>query len=296
MFESISAQAGPNWKLRLVLAVSTVALGAGFVSLWRMTQMPLKSFNGSLPPLSAVQSELASRLSEDVRGLSTIGERNIHRAGSLETTKGYLRNSLIQAGYTVSEQTYTVEGHPVNNLEAELVGRESGEGAVVVGAHYDSVAGTVGADDNASGVAAILELARMLHESKLRRTIRFVLFVNEEPPYFQTVRMGSYVYAGQLRHDGIPVSAMISLEMLGFYSEAASSRNTRLCLAFSTRAVAISSASSATANRDSWCKELPVGSASLQGFRPKALPHRRTGPASDGLINGRFGNTDIRPL
>ncbi len=224
MFESISAPEGPDWKLRLVLVASTVVLGAGFVSFWRMTQMPLKSFNGSLPPLSAVQSEVASRLSQDVRSLSTIGERNIHRSGSLETTTGYLRNSLVQAGYTVSVQTYTVEAPPVNNLEAELIGRESGEGAVVAGAHYDSVAGTVGADDNASGVAALLELARLLRESKLRRTIRFVLFVNEEPPYFQTVRMGSYVYAGQLRHDGTPVSAMISLEMLGFYSDAARSQ------------------------------------------------------------------------
>ena len=97
----------------------------------------------------------------------------------------------------MTDQTYDVEGHAVSNLEAELVGSDGAAGTVVVGAHYDSVAETVGADDNASGVAAALELARMLQGSKLRRTVRFVLFVNEEPPYFQAESMGSLVYARQ---------------------------------------------------------------------------------------------------
>ena len=74
----------------------------------------------------------------------------------------------------------------VANLEAQLLGSEKSEAAVVVGSHYDSVGGTVGANDNASGVAATLELARLLKGNKLHRTVRFVFFVNEEPPYFQT--------------------------------------------------------------------------------------------------------------
>lgn len=226
MFESINTPTRPNWMLRMAAAAVLVALGAGFVSLWRMTQMPLRSYKGSLFPLSEPLLDLANRLEAHVRYLSgTIGERNIHRAGSLQATTEYLRNNLVNAGYAVTEQTYTVEGHEVSNLEAQLVGRERDEGAVVVGAHYDSVPGTVGADDNASGAAATLELARMLQGSKLRRTVRFILFVNEEPPYFQTERMGSFVYARQLRHDGVPVSAMISLEMLGFYSDASGSQN-----------------------------------------------------------------------
>jgi Zn-dependent M28 family amino/carboxypeptidase len=139
-------------------------------------------------------------------------------------TSEYLRSSFAQSRFAVSEKPYTLDGQVVSNFEAELVGSDVGAGVVVVGAHYDSVAGTVGADDNASGVAAILELARMLQGSKLRRTVRFVLFVNEEPPYFQTEQMGSFVYARQLRRDGIPVSAMISLEMLGFYSDAPGSQ------------------------------------------------------------------------
>jgi hypothetical protein len=225
MFESISTPSRPNWVLCIALAAVIAALGAGAVSLWRMTQMPLRSFNGPLPALSAAQSELGNRLSEHVKYLSVaIGERNIERTGSLQAAIDYLRGELIQAGYNVTEQTYNMQGHAVSNLEAELVGSDGSAGTVVVGAHYDSVTGTVGADDNATGVAAVLELARDLRGSKMRRTVRFVLFVNEEPPYFQTEQMGSFVYARYLQHDGVPVSAMISLEMLGFYSDAPGSQ------------------------------------------------------------------------
>jgi len=220
MFESIRTSTRPNWKLRFVLAAMSFALGAGIVSLWRMIEMPLRSYQGDLPPLSAAQTELASRLHEHVSYLSTtIRERSAHFEGSLPQTIEYLRNQLGQMGYTVVEQTYTVGGQPLSNLEAQLVGSDRTAGAIVIGAHYDSVEGTVGANDNASGVAATLELARLLKASKLRRTVRFVFFVNEEPPYFQTEQMGSLVYARQLRRDGVPVSAMISLETIGYYSD-----------------------------------------------------------------------------
>jgi Zn-dependent M28 family amino/carboxypeptidase len=225
MFETIGTQTGPNWKLRIALASVIIALGAGFVWLWRMTQMPLRPFEGPLPALSAPQAELAGRLADHVKYLSaTIGERNVDPVGSLQSTIDYLRKNLVDAGYAAREQTYNLRGDAVSNVEAELVGTSSTEGIVVVGAHYDTVEGTVGADDNASGVAATLELARLLRTSKLRRTIRFVFFVNEEPPYFQTDEMGSLVYAQKLRRDAVPVSAMISLEMLGFYSDAAGSQ------------------------------------------------------------------------
>lgn len=221
MFESISTPTDPNWKLRIALAVVIAALGAGGVSILRMTQMPLKSYKGPLPALSSAQIELATRLSEHVRDLSeTVGVRNVDPVGSLEKTEDYLRENLVQAGYTVNDQSYTVEGGTVRNLEVELVGSSSTAGIIVVGAHYDSVAGTFGADDNATGVAATLELARLLKPSRPRRTIRFVFFVNEEPPYFQTDEMGSLVYAHKLRRDAVQVSAMISLEMLGYYSDA----------------------------------------------------------------------------
>jgi len=159
-------------------------------------------------------------MAEHVRYLSTtVGERNTLRSGSLKAAADYIRSQLTESGYTVTEQTYTVEGKSVSNLGAELTGSETSLGTVVVGAHYDTVSGTVGADDNTSGVAAALELARLLKGSKFRKTIRFAFFVNEEPPFFQTEQMGSLVYAKGLRQERVPISAMISLETLGFYSD-----------------------------------------------------------------------------
>jgi Peptidase family M28 len=225
MFESISGPKGPNWKLRFVWALLALTLLSGVVWLLQMTHMPLRSYKGPLPPLSHEESELAERLSADVRYLSaTIGERCIQRAGSLQATTEYLRTNLRSAGYAVREHTYSAADQEVTNLEAILAGSESAGGLIVVGAHYDSVAGTVGANDNATGVAAVLELARQLQGHRLRKTVRFLLFVNEEPPYFQTTKMGSLIYARQLRHDGVEVSAMMALETIGFYSDAPGSQ------------------------------------------------------------------------
>jgi Zn-dependent M28 family amino/carboxypeptidase len=211
--------------LRFVCVALGIALAAGLIWVLRMTQMPLKSYSGPLPPLSSAQLELQSRLSAEVKYLSeTIGERNVWRTGSLQVAIDHLRGNFQQAGYSVTERTYRVEGQEVSNLEVSITGSESTGETLVVGAHYDTVAGTVGADDNATGVAAVLELARQLRESKPRKTIRFVIFINEEPPFFQTSRMGSMVYAQQLRRENVRVSAMISLEMLGFYSDAPGSQ------------------------------------------------------------------------
>jgi hypothetical protein len=103
----------------------TVAVATAFVSLWRMTPMPLSPYKGPLPPLTEVLSEVASRLSGNVRYLSaTIGERNVHSAGSFEAITDYLEQSLVHAGYTVTEQPYRVEGHGAANLEAQLLGSE----------------------------------------------------------------------------------------------------------------------------------------------------------------------------
>jgi hypothetical protein len=225
MFESIGAPARPNWKFRVVLVGLALALVSGSGWVLRMTQMPLASYKGPLAALSPEQEQLGSRLSADVRYLSsTIGERSMLRPGSLQASIEYLRTNLQRAGYTVVEDSYLAEGQKVSNLEASLVGSDSTSAPVIVGAHYDSVAGTVGANDNATGVAAVLELARLLQGHMLRRTVRFVLFVNEEPPFFQTGNMGSRVYAGRLRRDHVRVSAMISLETIGYYSDAEGSQ------------------------------------------------------------------------
>ncbi len=225
MFESVSNRTGPNWTVRLVSAALVVSLVAGLIWVLRMTQMPLRSYSGPLPPVSNAQSELQGRLSAEVKYLSvTIGERNVWRTGSLQVVVNHLRSNFQQAGYAVTERTYRVDGQEVSNVEVSITGSDSAGETLIVGAHYDTVAGTVGADDNATGVAAVLELARQLRESKPRKNIRFVIFVNEEPPFFQTNRMGSLVYTQQLQRENVRVSAMISLEMLGFYSDAPGSQ------------------------------------------------------------------------
>jgi Zn-dependent M28 family amino/carboxypeptidase len=225
MFESANRPSAPKWLWLLIFAVIGIALVFALIWILRVTRMPLRSHRGPLPLLSTSQSELAARLAAQVNVLSvTIGERSADKPESLQAVTEYLAAELRRVGYEVSEHSYSSNGQKVTNLEAILLGDDAASGAVIVGAHYDCVPGTVGADDNATGVAAILELARMLHDSKLRKTIRFVLFVNEEPPFFQTDTMGSLVYARQLKRENAAVSAMLSLEMLGYYSEASGSQ------------------------------------------------------------------------
>jgi hypothetical protein len=111
MFESVELASRPNWKLRFACAVVVVALVGGILWLLRMTQMPLRSFEGALPPLTRGQSELRDRLSSDVKYLSvTIGERCMERAGSLAKTVDYIRETLRGAGYAVADHPYSVGG------------------------------------------------------------------------------------------------------------------------------------------------------------------------------------------
>jgi Zn-dependent M28 family amino/carboxypeptidase len=181
--------------------------------------MPLKSDSLPLLPLSREQAEIRDHLAAHVKYLSgTISERNLSRPGTLPASVDYLRRNLQEEGYVVKEQTYQVDGQTVRNLEVILSGNETPD-TIVVGAHYDTAAGAPGANDNGSGVAGVLELARLLQSSKPPKSVRLVLFVNEEPPYFQTDNMGSVVYARQLRKDHVAVSAMISLETIGYYSD-----------------------------------------------------------------------------
>ena len=121
-------------------------------------------------------------------------------------------------------QTYRAGGHEVSNLIAELPGSGRADEIVVVGAHYDTVPTTPGADDNASAVAVLLEVARLMRPRQFERTIRFVAFTCEESPHFHTGEMGSQVYARGCRARGDRVVGMLCLEMVGFYSSAPDSQ------------------------------------------------------------------------
>lgn len=116
-------------------------------------------------------------------------------------------------------QTYDARGVPSSNLEIEINGTAEDASIIVVGAHYDSVPGTPGADDNASGVATLIELARALRALRPVQTLRLVAFVNEEPPFFHFGEMGSGIYARAARLRGDAIRIMFSLEMLGCYED-----------------------------------------------------------------------------
>ncbi len=162
----------------------------------------------------------ATRLRAHVEMLATtIGERNLWAYGALERAAQYLSMQLTESGYTPRRQTYELAKLPLSNVEAVLEGATRAAEIVVVGAHYDTVVGCPGANDNATGVAAVLELAQRFSGRPQPRTIRFVAFVNEEPPFFQTAHMGSAVYANAARSRGDRVTGMLSLETMGYYSE-----------------------------------------------------------------------------
>ena len=149
-----------------------------------------------------------------------IGERHYQQAGSLEKAAAYIHSVFTAYGLATEYQQY---GDGYMNLLVTVPGKNPGKpGArevIVVGAHYDSVWLSSGADDNASGVAVLLELARILSRIPLQKTVQFVAFTNEEHPFADTGQMGSYVYLKQARMDGVKIIAMYSLEMLGFYSD-----------------------------------------------------------------------------
>jgi Zn-dependent M28 family amino/carboxypeptidase len=154
-----------------------------------------------------------------------IGERNVWQCAALERAADYIADTFQRHGYTASRQPFEANGRRVGNVFATLPASASGPEIVVIGAHYDSVMGCPGANDNATGVAAVLELARRFAGHQYRRTIQFVAFVNEEPPFFQTSSMGSLVYARAARQRGDRIAAMLSLETIGYYSDVPGSQN-----------------------------------------------------------------------
>src|SRR6266566_783992 len=178
--------------------------------------MPGKNIS-SAAPLSPEEIELRAELKSDVQTLAREnGERNMARYGQLNAAADFIEGSFSRAGLRPRRDSYEVRGQACHNIEAEIPGTRPN--VVLIGAHYDSVFGSPGANDNGSGVAALLALARRFTGTHNTRTLRFVAFVNEEPGHFQTAQMGSFVYAARCRQRGDRISAMISLETIGYYS------------------------------------------------------------------------------
>lgn len=191
-----------------------------------MIHMPAKSYNGLWKPLTPEEASLRDALKADVQTLGgDIGVRNIFTYDNYMAAKDFITSSFAGAGYEVTLLPFQVEGQTCFNIAVEISGGTRSEEIVVIGAHYDSVPGSPAANDNASGVAAVLALARAFSDTSPARTLRFVAFANEEPPFFQTKGMGSLVYAKNSQEKDEQIVAMMSVETIGYYSEEEGSQN-----------------------------------------------------------------------
>ena len=176
-------------------------------------------FVGRLAALPA-GADLDAALRADVEALANgIGPRQAFAGDSLARAADFIERRLAVAGWQVRRQPFAIPGVTCVNLEIERRGTVSPDEIVVVGAHYDTVRVTPGADDNTSGVAALLALAADFAPSQPARTLRFVAFANEEPPFFQTESMGSRVYARACRMRGEKIVAMLCFDGIGYYSD-----------------------------------------------------------------------------
>jgi peptidase M28-like protein len=203
--------------------VILLGLGSAY---YVMCSMPGHSYAGALQPLRADEMILRDRLQQHVHMLAgDIGERQIWRPAALARATQYIEATWQAQGYHVMRQSVMPEVKTVYNLETEISGGLRRDEIVVVGGHYDTVLGSPGANDNATGTAAVLELARLLAAQRLARTVRFVAFVNEEVPFFQTDTMGSWVYTRRSRARGEQIVAMLSIETIGFYTDVVGSQH-----------------------------------------------------------------------
>ena len=167
----------------------------------------------------------AERLRAHVQKLAgEIGERHVFRRRALDATADYIEGEWRAQGYEVHRQALTGAGVPCANLEISRTGSVQPDQILLIGAHYDTVRNCPGANDNGSGVAALIEMTRRFAGLDPARTVRFVAFTNEERPFFATAEQGSMVYAAAARGRGDDIRLMASLETMGYYSEAPGSQ------------------------------------------------------------------------
>jgi hypothetical protein len=209
----------------LLLALAILVALLAF-AVWYMTAMPGERHRGPLQPLGITDQALLANLRAHVAGVAS-EEHNVRYPEALERSARHIEATLTGFGYAVARQEFEADGVRVRNLEVSRAGPSTVKPRlIVIGAHYDSAHGAVGANDNGSGVAALIELARALKSVQPDGglEIRFVFYVNEELPWFGTEKMGSYVHASNLRREGREVVAMLSLETIGWYSDSAGSQ------------------------------------------------------------------------
>jgi hypothetical protein len=213
----------PPYAIAMRRSVSRIAQRA-FIALIIIVTMPASG--SERPGPATVNDEMQTALRAHVTKLAgDIGERNVFHPQALRRAAAYIERVWQTQGYVVARQEYRTRGETISNLEISRAGTDPSAGIVLVGAHYDSVFGSPGANDNGTGVAALLEIAHRLTVYKPCRTVHLVAFVNEEPPFFKTVNMGSWVYVKMARARGDDIRAMLCLETIGYYSDAPDSQH-----------------------------------------------------------------------
>ena len=190
-----------------------------------MIYMPGNSYKGALPALDDAGHEMARRFETHVIALcSNPAGRNFIEKKGLASAKKYIAEQFRSSGYQVEYQEYQISGDIFANIEVTRLGTTYPDDIIIIGAHYDAIIGAPGANDNGSGVAAVLELADRFKNAELPRSIRFVAFVNEEPPHFMRGSMGSDVYAKHVASEKENIIAMFSLETIGYFSDESGSQ------------------------------------------------------------------------
>jgi hypothetical protein len=206
--------------VRLAFALLLITLGLilalGLVY-WLVTQ-PMVGVRRTVSPAADM-----SKLESHVRMLSErFHPRSFDQPDHLQQAAAYIHSEFKNARGRVVDQLFEVHGVQYRNVIARY---GPGQGPLlVIGAHYDAVAETPGADDNASGVAGLLELARLLGEKASPVSVELVAYCLEEPPYFRTESMGSAHHASELRKSGREVTLMLALEMIGYFTSAPDSQ------------------------------------------------------------------------
>jgi hypothetical protein len=180
------------------------------------------------PESASAAPDVAERMRQHVRAIAS-EEHNTGTPQALERAAVYIETTLARAGYQPTRQEYEAGGQRVRNIEVAVANVARGkrpERIFIVGAHYDSAPGAPGANDNGSGTAAVLELARLLKTVQPRAgtEIRFVFFVNEEPPWFMGADMGSMRHAAEMKRQGHNIEGALVLETIGYYTDAPNSQ------------------------------------------------------------------------
>jgi Zn-dependent M28 family amino/carboxypeptidase len=207
-------------RLRMAIIIVAFFFLVILITVWSMITQPLLFGSGAINLPSKVDPQ---RLEAHVRTISeSFAPRDWSHPENLDRVAGYIQQEFEKAKGTVIDQPFEAHGRGYRNVIA-VFGPDTKE-RVVVGAHYDSFDQFPAADDNASGVAGLIELAQLLGNSSIPVRVELVAYTLEEPPFFRTEKMGSAIHAASLKKEDIPVRAMLSLEMIGCFTDSPDSQ------------------------------------------------------------------------